>query len=116
MTTLIANLSSGKGTWGHVSRLIQEGEFDKVLLVTNEFGRDTFKKDDKSEFLLIDHNGSIDDMKAVLEPAFSGLEGDIKLNIISGSGKEHMAVLITLMKLGKKFTFTALTKEGVTEF
>ena len=40
MPELIACLSTGKGTWGHVSRLIDDGKFDKVYLITNEFGQE----------------------------------------------------------------------------
>ena len=116
MKILIANLSSGKGTWGHVSRLIQDGNFDKVLLVTNQFGQDTFKKDDKSEFILIEQNGSVNEICDLLVPIFKSLDGDIKLNLISGTGKEHMAILHSLNLVKKDYTFTALTKEGDTEF
>ena len=36
MTDLIACLSSGKGTWGHVNRLISDGEWGKIFLITND--------------------------------------------------------------------------------
>ena len=38
MKTLIALISTGKGTWGHVGRLISE-DWDKIIIVTNDFGR-----------------------------------------------------------------------------
>ena len=43
MTILIYFLSTGKGTWGHVSSLIVEEKQEKVFLLTNDFGIETFK-------------------------------------------------------------------------
>jgi len=52
MTTLIACLSTGKGTWGHVSRLIQDHEWEKIFLITNEFGKENFNNQKNAEFIL----------------------------------------------------------------
>lgn len=41
----------------------------------------------------------------------SGLE--VSLSIASGSGKEHMALLSSLLSIPVGVRFTALTKEGV---
>ena len=37
------------------------------------------------------------------------------VNLISGDGKEHMALLSALLKLGVGIRLIALTKEGVKE-
>ena len=47
MPTLVACLSTGKGTWGHVNHLIDDGKFDRVFLITNDFGKENFNKKDK---------------------------------------------------------------------
>ena len=57
MTELIACLSTGKGTWAHVSKLI-ENEWDKVFLVTNDFGL-KFDMRGKGEFVVTDFNKGI---------------------------------------------------------
>ena len=44
MPTLIACLSTGKGTWGHVNHLIDNNNYDKVILITNDFGKENFNK------------------------------------------------------------------------
>ena len=49
MTTLIACLSTGKGTWGHVNRLIEDGKYEKVFLITNDYGKENFNKNDKTD-------------------------------------------------------------------
>jgi len=117
MTELIACLSTGKGTWGHVSRLIQDGEWDKIFLVTNAFGKENFTPEKESEFLVVDPNKGLvelrDDIYNQLKEKVKGTE--VGLNIVSGTGKEHMALVSAVLKLGVGIRLTALTKEGVQE-
>jgi len=63
MTILIACLSTGKGTWGHVSRVIQDGGFEKVLLITNDYGKENFNKNDKTELIAIKLEQGITDLR-----------------------------------------------------
>jgi len=116
MTTLIACLSTGKGTWGHVSRLIEDEKWDKVLLITNEFGKENFQKTEKTELIVVDSNQGLKELQQdIQEQLKDKLEGEVALNIISGTGKEHMALLSSLLKLGLGIRLIALTKEGVEE-
>ena len=46
MTELIACLSTGKGTWGHVARLMQDQEWDKIYLITNDYGKENFNSNE----------------------------------------------------------------------
>lgn len=116
MVDLVACLSSGKGTWGHVGRLIQEGEWNNVFLITNEFGKENFSSQKKVEFILIDEKKSIADIR---EEIFKNLKNkvsnEVALNLVSGTGKEHMAIISSLLKLGCGLVFIALTIEGVKE-
>ena len=41
--------------------------------------------------------------------------GEVGLNIVSGSGKEHMAVLSAVMKLGVGYRLVAATANGIEE-
>lgn len=117
MTELVACLSTGKGTWGHVSRLIQEVKWDKVFLLTNEYGKENFTKDDKTEFIVINADQGLrelrDEIQTKLKDLIKGTE--VAVNFISGIGKEHMALMAALLKLGVGMRFVALTKEGVQE-
>ena len=47
MPTLIACLTTGKGTWNEVFQVIKSQSWKKVFLITNEFGMNnlTEKKD-----------------------------------------------------------------------
>ena len=42
-------------------------------------------------------------------------DSEVAVNFVSGTGKEHMALLSALLKLGIGIRLLALTKEGVTE-
>ena len=117
MPTLIACLSTGKGTWGHVSRLIKENQWNKVILITNEFGKENFTKSDNTELILIDAEKGIEELSKELKEKLKDKikESEVALNIISGSGKEHSALLSALLKLGIGIRLVALTKEGMKE-
>ncbi len=117
MPTLVACLSTGKGTWSHVSKLIQDHPWDKVFLITNDFGKENFTKNDKTELILVDSNQGI---KELQQDIYSKLKDKVKgtdifLNIVSGTGKEHMALLATLIKLGLGINMISLTKDGIEE-
>jgi hypothetical protein len=117
MTELVACLSSGKGTWGHVSRLIDGQEWEKVFLITDSFGKEKFEKKDNVEFIVIDPNRFlseiVEDIKKGLKDKITGLE--VAVNFISGSGKEHIALMAALQQLGVGLRLIALTKQGVKE-
>jgi len=117
MGTLIASLSTGKGTWGHVSRLIEDNEWDKVILITNEFGRENFKKNDKTELVAVKTDAGTrelrDEIYNVLKERVK--DSEVGVNFVSGSGKEHMALMSALLKLGVGIRLVALTQDGMEE-
>jgi len=117
MTDLVACLSTGKGTWGHVDRIIEEGGFEKVFLITNDFGKEKFEKKESTKLIVVDvHNPVdqlIDNIVKELQGKITGIE--VGLNLVSGSGKEHMAIISALIKLGVGFRLIALTKDGIKE-
>jgi hypothetical protein len=55
----------------------------------------------------------VEDLKNVLKGKINGLE--VGVNFISGSGKEHMALMSALQQLGIGLRLVALTKDGVKE-
>jgi len=117
MPILVANLSSGKGTWGQLTRIINDNNWDKVILVTTEFGRDNFKPLKKVEYIIIDPSFfSLTKLISTLKNAFKELIGnelEVSLNFISGTGKEHMAIISALIQAGISFRLIALTGEGI---
>jgi len=117
MPELIACLSVGKGTWGHVNRIIQDGEWDNVLLITNEFGKENFSKSDKSEFIVVNSSQGIKELRDEIIEKLKGKikEPEVSVNMVSGTGKEHTALISALLKLGTGIRFVSLTKDGIEE-
>ncbi len=102
MTDLIACLSSGKGTWQDIKTLIEKGDWENIYLVTDDFGVKRFSSDKKVNFVLINSRGAIKDIvegiRTQLKEKIIGTE--VALNLVSGTGKEHMAIISAILKLG----------------
>ncbi|MBS3090492.1 hypothetical protein J4433_01850 [Candidatus Pacearchaeota archaeon] len=113
---LVALLSTGKGSWAQISGLIKQGSWEKVILVGEQYA-EKFKGDKPSEFIFVDFNQPIinlkEDLMSKLRDKLQGTE--VALSIASGSGKEHMALIAALLCLPVGIRFMVLTKEGVKE-
>jgi hypothetical protein len=113
---LVCLLSSGEGTWAQVSGLMKYGDWEKIVLVGDDFAK-KFTHEKPFEFVKIDLNQKIkplsEDLSAKLKGKFSGFE--VAVFIASGSGKEHMALISSLINLPVGIKFVALTKEGIIE-
>ena len=110
---LVALLSSGNGTWGQVSGLINHEEWDNIILVGDSFAR-KFSVDKKHEFVEIKQDSLVKMKVDILSKLKGKIKGtEVALSIASGEGKEHMALISALLSLPVGIRFTALTKEGV---
>jgi len=124
MGHLIACLSSGKGTWIELNKIIQSGLFDKIYLITSDFGEQNYKlpsvkENIKITFIKLNFDKASEDLvpelyvilkKHFLEDKVQDL--DMAVNITSGSGKEHAIVISTMMKLGYGIRLIDLDKNG----
>lgn len=117
MAELIACLSTGKGTWGHVGRLIQDNSWDRIILITNDYGKENFTKNEKTEFMVINASQGLKELRdEILNKLKEKIKGtEVGINFISGSGKEHMALIGAVLKLGVGIRLIALTKDGMEE-
>jgi len=111
---LITLLSTGKGTWVQVAGLMTHGEWDKIVVLGDDFAKD-FKHEKKFEFIKVDLSQKIKDLQQDLKSKLKGkIDGmEVALTIASGDGKEHMALVSALINLPVGVRFAALTKEGV---
>ncbi|HJX50905.1 MAG TPA: hypothetical protein VJ438_05590 [Candidatus Nanoarchaeia archaeon] len=111
---LIALLSSGKGTWAQVAGLMTHGDWDKIIILGDDFSKG-FIHQKKFEFILVDLNKKIKDLREDFTNKLKGkVDGtEVALSIASGDGKEHMALISALINLPVGIRFAALTKEGV---
>lgn len=119
MPTLIACLSTGKGTWAEVNRLIQIGGWNKVFLITNAFGAENFRnKSENTELVVVDSdNKSVVELVENIKKSLGGKISDfeVALNFVSGSGKEHMAMLEAVLELGLNFRIVTVNSRGEME-
>ena len=112
---LVALLSSGKGTWGQVSGLMQKGEWEKVIVVGTPYSKNFQVNNVPFDFVEFDPNKSLISLKKDLEKKLKDkLDGlEVALSIASGNGKEHMALQSALLSIPVGVRFTALTKDGI---
>lgn len=115
MSSLIACLSSGKGTGNHVLKVIEGMDWEKVFVVAPAEMRGSIPESPKIESIIIDINQTISEIAEVIKAGLRGKIPDFEvgLNIVSGSGKEHMALLKAVLESGIGIRLVALTKEGI---
>lgn len=117
MPTLIACLSTGKGTWTEVSRIAQSQDWNKVFLITNQFGKENYTPGKNTELVIIDNFPDTpttvitDQIKKQLKDKIADFE--VALNLASGSGKEHMAVLEAVLQMGLNFRLITVNRNNV---
>lgn len=111
---LVCLLSTGKGTWAQISGLMTHGDWENIILLGNDFAKD-FKHEKKFEFIKVDLDKKIKDLRDEFSQKLKGkINGtEVALSIASGDGKEHMALISSLLTLPVGIRFAALTKEGV---
>ena len=109
MTTLIATLGSGKGSWLNLFRLINAVDWERIILIANPFfsksflDKQTVSKIDKIKVITLDYENksyeeAISELSKEIDKEVLGVE--VALNLISGMGKEHMITLAAVLKAG----------------
>jgi hypothetical protein len=94
-------LTSGKGTWGEVSKLIGQENWEHVYIITTDFGKEKFTCEKPHTFIIINSFGTVEEIKTkLIESLKNKISLDVGVNFISGTGKEHMALLSSLLELG----------------
>ncbi|MBN2066970.1 MAG: hypothetical protein JW744_00705 [Candidatus Diapherotrites archaeon] len=108
---LMAVLGVGKGTWGHIARLISEEEWDAILLVGNDWGKENFSPSKEVDWIIVNNRAGFNILKDTIKEKLPAVD-EICISLVSGSGKEHMALLAALREAGKEFKMVILTGEG----
>ncbi|MBI4043949.1 MAG: hypothetical protein HY393_04055 [Candidatus Diapherotrites archaeon] len=111
---LVAFLGIGKGSWGHVARLIAEESFDAITLISNEWGRQNFTPKKPVNWLMVNTRASFELLKSELSEKLPS--GELVVSLISGSGKEHIALLAALKERKQEYQLVVLTGEGTKYF
>lgn len=109
MVSLVALLSSGKGTWAQVNVLLKNEEWDKVYLICNDYAFKNFEVDqNKATKLFFNEQKPIDSIPKIAEFFKTEVKDfEVAVNLSSGTGIEHMAVLSAILKsgLGLRFVY-----------
>ena len=115
MTDLVACLTDEKGA-SHVLSLVEKNSWENVFLITNSPSKG-LKCSRKIEMIEVDFSMPVLEVISKIKDSLNGrVNGfEVALNSVSGSGKEHMAILAALLKLGVGIRLMAVTKEGVKE-
>jgi hypothetical protein len=110
---LVAFIGSGKGTWGQVAGVINQGDWENIFIIGDDFAKKfTVNKD--FEFVEITSGLILEIKEQVLKKLKGKINGtEVALSIASGEGKEHMAVISALLSLPVGIRFVALTKDGI---
>ncbi len=109
--SLIATLGAGRGTWGHVARLIADQEWDKIVLIGNEWVKENFAPTKECDWIMINNRAGFEIMKEEIKGKLPS--GEIAVSLVSGIGKEHMALLAALKEGNTKYEIVTLTGDGV---
>ena len=110
---LVATLGEDGKYWNQVKSLIEKQEWEKIFLI----GSEQIKKFGSGyNFIIIDEKEPVESVIKKLTDDFRKINDvEVQINIVSGSGKIHMALLAALIKAGLGFRLVAVTREGVKE-
>ena len=111
---LLAFLGDDKETWGQVTGLINNEDWDKIILIKSGKGKD-FMSPKKSDTIIIDSSKQLTEIKNELMEKLKGKFSQLEacLSIASGNGKEHLAILAALLNLPIGIRLVVFTKKGV---
>ena len=99
----------------HLHRLINESEWDRIFIVTTKeiISRHKFEKEVIR--VIVDPTKPVDEYVNDIKNKLTGYFLEAGLNLVNGTGKDHMALLSAIMKKGMGFRLVAVTKNGVEE-
>lgn len=110
---LISVIGKDKENWGQVVGLIKRGKWDKVIIAKDR-DSDDFPYGD--ETIEVDTQMPLSELKVwLMEELKKKISGDfeVALSIASGSGKEHMAIISSLLNLPVGIKLVVFTKKGI---
>jgi len=112
MRTFITTVGKGKGTWGKVKRICSE-EWDQIVVLGNAWAKDTFKVEPSYEWIVLDEEKDICQQITDIIEGLPEDMGDIYVNITSGSGTEHLALISALITDKKAFKTVCVCDDGI---
>jgi hypothetical protein len=117
MTELVACLSTGKGTWIPVIKLLNSESWSRIFLIGTAFAKEKFQTDKKVEFIVFDPEKPLKELVSTISQGLNKrLFGpEVALNLSSGTGKEHMAIISAVLKQGVGIRLVTAGDSGIEE-
>lgn len=112
MTHLLCTLGSGKGSWGHILRVMDEKDWESITIITDEWSKDKFALKKEVKWILINEGLGFDSIISTIKKELPKSQ-DIHINIISGDGKLHMGLLQALKESKIEIKQALITKDGL---
>ena len=123
MSYLVACLEPQKDGWSNIISLVSSRVFDNIYLLTDTDRDKSFianiPESVKVSIIIVNLNQPVEDLTEeiikMLRNAFGRdkmMDLDIAINISSGNGKEHAALISAIMKLGYGLRFVDIDKDG----
>ncbi len=116
MTDLIACLGTDSKLWEYAQKLIEGESWGNVFLICgDELANFNCKREIKK--IIADTKQPLPLLISQIKKELDGkiLDTEAAVNLTLGTGKEHMAVIAALLKLGLGIRLVAYTTEGVRE-
>ncbi len=115
MSDLIAYVSSGAGTWAHLRKVMDGENWEQIFLIISPLATEKFTHKKSFAEIKISEDLTITELKEFIKSQLSGkVHGmEVGVNIVSGTGKEHTALLLAIMELGFGMRFVYATKDGI---
>lgn len=99
---LVGFISVGRGSWGHMRHLMNNGPWDNVVLFSDEKGFTSFGEDRPVDWFLYKKWG-IDKRAAFFASILDKYPGTLCFSLMSGGGADHMSLVAAAMILNRKF-------------
>ncbi len=112
----VAFLGTDKENWGQISALMKRlVGYEKIILIKNKYA-EPFPLTERCSLIEIDSTKSLIEIKNELHEKLKkelSKEFEVTLSLVSGSGKEHMALIGALLAIPVGIRLVAYTKNGV---
>jgi hypothetical protein len=113
MSVLIAFIPEERAAVIHLQRVIEGEDWDRIILI----GEGEFKSAKAFIRVFSDRTLYLTELKKSYEEQMRDKVKvfEVGVNLMGGSGKEHMALIAAVLSLGLGIRFVALTPGGVRE-
>jgi len=112
---LVAFAGKDKDSWGQITALMNRGDWEKIIIVSNK-NADGFPGNDKTSFVSIDSDKTMTDLRDEIKDKlkkYIGMDFEVALSLASGNGKEHMALVSALLNMPVGIKLVVYTKKGI---